>query len=126
MLVEQLPYIKELVTEKLGSSARGAIEHEDICKRASDKIFKFMPLPIRLTISEAEFAALFWKNRQAIFANERAEEARIACEGPAVLIQLTEKEILQTIYSQIAEQRTVLDEIFNNLKILEERMQEKT
>jgi len=121
LLMENLPHVKELITEKVGSAARGAVDNEEICRTAAIKIFKFMPRKIKLTVSEMEFADIFWKNRHAIFSKERVGEAR----GAGAPVETAENEIIQKIYKRIEEQRVSLDEIFNDLKVLENKIREK-
>jgi len=122
LLMDNLPHIKELVTEKVGAAARGAVDSEEICRLVATKIFRFMPRPIRMTISEMEFADIFWKNRHVIFSKERGEEAR----EPISLNDTAENEIIKKIFSKIEQQRSSLDEIFNHLKVLENKIREKS
>jgi len=122
LLMDNLPHIKELVTEKVGPAARGAVDNEDICRLAATKIFKFMPRPIRMTISEMEFVGLFWKNRHAIFSKERSEERR----DLVGLIETAENEIIKNIFDKIEEQRISLNEMFSSLKVLENKIRERT
>jgi hypothetical protein len=122
LLMDNLPHVKELITEKVGSAARGAVDNEEICRTAAIKIFKFMPRQIRMTISEMEFADLFWKNRHVIFSKERFEEIRRSAAEP----ENGEDEIIQKIYKKVEEQRVSLDEILKDLKILENKTKKKS
>lgn len=126
VFLDNLPHIKELITEKVGSAARGAVDNEQVCRFVATKIFNFLPVPIRKTVSEMEFADLFWKNRHAVFSRDRGEEIRTASGETVVLAQASEIEIIQTIYKRIEEQRNSLDEMFDDLRTLEKRINENT
>lgn len=68
---EQLPNIRKLITEKMGSAARGAADNEEICKSVSTQIYKFLPFPMRLIINESVFNQICWNNRYILFQEER-------------------------------------------------------
>jgi hypothetical protein len=119
IVLDNLGLIRDLVTERVGAAARGAVDDEQVCRLAATRIYPFLPLPIRRTVGEMEFADRFWKDRHAVFAQQRTDEITLASGATVELAAPSAQDLLRSLQNRIELQRHSLDEMASELRVLQ-------